>query len=404
MQFNFAMLDILAKRPDGQATLDDIQREMQAGPESQNESQARFSEFADVDVFESGLVVLEEGSYRITDAGRSVLRALEDLTGPATHSRRDDEPHSLGWIDDLIGVEQREKIFSLGLRPAGTLLNLDPVGDQQDGEPKATEAEAETSRERDAIVQEAFEEVAVYQHERVAIAHVKSVPPDVPKFLKRSFGAKVREPSLAQRGALLTSISSNLRRFVGLWRGHVAHEMPNVRMESRTAGIGLMFALLSVLVVLMGAGTVIAVNQIGALKSEISALERELAPLKKQAEAKVQRNENKREEDSKREDQGPAASGRRNGSLQSPSGPPALILSPEEIQVVREYIKPAPSERPATAPINVGDSVTSGTIPLPSSLIDKVPKLAGARFTIHDGAIIIIRRDSHEADAVLPPR
>ena len=40
MQFRFAMLDILAKRPDGQAALDEIEREMQVAAECQDEAVA----------------------------------------------------------------------------------------------------------------------------------------------------------------------------------------------------------------------------------------------------------------------------------------------------------------------------------------------------------------------------
>jgi hypothetical protein len=47
--------------------------------------------------------------------------------------------------------------------------------------------------------------------------------------------------------------------------------------------------------------------------------------------------------------------------------------------------------------------VTTGTIPLPSPLTDKIPKLLGGRFTIRNGAIVILKRDSHQADAVLLP-
>jgi hypothetical protein len=51
--------------------------------------------------------------------------------------------------------------------------------------------------------------------------------------------------------------------------------------------------------------------------------------------------------------------------------------------------------------INVGDSVSGAMIPLPSQLTEKVPKLLGAKFTTRNGAIIIIKRNSRQADAVL---
>ena len=71
--------------------------------------------------------------------------------------------------------------------------------------------------------------------------------------------------------------------------------------------------------------------------------------------------------------------------------------------MIREYIKPAPFAGPPVPPINVGDPISGGTIPLPSPLTDKVPKLVGARFAIRNGTIIIVRTDSRQADAVLGP-
>ena len=81
----------------------------------------------------------------------------------------------------------------------------------------------------------------------------------------------------------------------------------------------------------------------------------------------------------------------------------ALILSRDEIQLIRDFIKPATIAGSAAPAINVGDPVGSATIPLPSPLTEKVPKLLGARFTTRNGSIIIIRKDSRRIDAVLGP-
>jgi hypothetical protein len=197
-------------------------------------------------------------------------------------------------------------------------------------------------------------------------------------------------------------MDSNLKRFIGLWRGHLPQDLPNIRSNVRVGGVGgITLALLSVLVIIAGTGAVIAVNQIKSLKSEVATLERELARVKTQAAAE----EEARAAAQRKALQVAAANGRTDSSSPTRTAPPSLSLSPDEIQLVREYIKPAPFAGPSTAsPINVGDPVTSGTIPLPSSLTDKVPKLVGARFTIRDGTIVIVKRDSHQADAVLLPR
>jgi hypothetical protein len=72
----------------------------------------------------------------------------------------------------------------------------------------------------------------------------------------------------------------------------------------------------------------------------------------------------------------------------------ALDLSREEIQLIKEYIKPAPAAGPASPAINVGDPISGAMIPLPSPLTEKVPKLLGGKFTTRDGTIIIVKRAS----------
>ena len=94
---------------------------------------------------------------------------------------------------------------------------------------------------------------------------------------------------------------------------------------------------------------------------------------------------------------------RADAEKNKPGGETGLNLSREEIQLIRDYIKPAPTAGAAAPAINVGDTVDGGTIPLPSPLMEKIPKLLGARFTTRNGSIVIVRRDSRQADAVLPP-
>jgi len=153
-------------------------------------------------------------------------------------------------------------------------------------------------------------------------------------------------------------------------------------------------------VIIICAGTYIAVAQIKSLKSEISGLEKELAPLKRQVAISEQ------QEKARKDQKNPSATAPANGSRPAAEVRPAsaaLALSPDEIRLIREYIKPSPVAGAAAQPISIGDPVTTGTIPLPSPLTDKIPKLLGARFTIRNGSIIIVKRESHRADAVLGP-
>jgi hypothetical protein len=119
--------------------------------------------------------------------------------------------------------------------------------------------------------------------------------------------------------------------------------------------------------------------------------------------ARLEAAESKREAD-QNDNKGRLAAEKTDGSGQIRQAASALSLSPDEIRAIKEYIKPAPIADQATSPsINVGDHMSEATIPVPSPLSDKVPKLVGAKFTIHNGAIVIIKRDSHQVDAVLGP-
>jgi hypothetical protein len=178
------------------------------------------------------------------------------------------------------------------------------------------------------------------------------------------------------------------------------------RRGRRASGLeGIAVVLLTLLVLVMCAGTIIAITHIRSLKTEIAALERELASLKQQA-AKPATAE-KRIETSRTvetRDHLDARMAEKNSvQPQNIPAPGALILSSEEIRLIRDYIKPAPSAGAGAPAVNVGDPVTGGTIPLPSPLTDKIPKLQGGRFTIRNGSIVIFKRDSQKADAVLPP-
>ena len=201
-----------------------------------------------------------------------------------------------------------------------------------------------------------------------------------------------------------TSIASGFRRVLRILRGHVEVDVSGIKIpKDRATGIGgAVLALLSLLVIVVAGGAVIAVYQIKSLKAEIASLQRELVVIKNQA-ARLEAAESKREAD-QNDNHGRAGTEKTDGSGQSRQAASALSLSPDEIRAIKEYIKPAPIAGEAISPsFSVGDHMTEATTPVPSPLTDKVPKLVGARFTIRNGAIVIIKRDSHQVDAVLGP-
>jgi hypothetical protein len=137
------------------------------------------------------------------------------------------------------------------------------------------------------------------------------------------------------------------------------------------------------------------------LKSDINALRRELLPLKaglgKLELAEKVRKESEQNSISKSVGLKESASDAETGNAQV-----TLNLSGDEIQLIRDFIKPAPSVGSSAPDIKVGDLIGTATIPLPSSLTEKVPRLIGARFTTRNGAIIISAKGSLRADLVLP--
>ena len=165
-------------------------------------------------------------------------------------------------------------------------------------------------------------------------------------------------------------------------------------------GPGAVLALISLIAIVAGVGAAIALTQIRSLKSEIAALHRELAPLKERVAQLDQAEKARRQAEQQQEAKDKSVIERSNRIGEARA---ALNLSSEEIQIVKVYIRPAPSTGAPADAIKVGDIVDGATIPLPSPLTDKIPKLLGARFAIRNGAIIIVRKDSRQADAVLIP-
>ena len=81
----------------------------------------------------------------------------------------------------------------------------------------------------------------------------------------------------------------------------------------------------------------------------------------------------------------------------------ALTLTRDEERLVRQFIKVLPSQTAGSTPVQPGQPLGAiSTAPIPDALIEQIPRLAGARFSIDaTGAIIISRAGSSRVDAVL---
>jgi hypothetical protein len=409
VQSKLAMLYVLAKRPMGRATLDELKRELEDFGERaiQPEAWSRFAEIEQSDIFHSGLVFLDDQGLSITDAGRSLVRALERLSessaAPGTNGREE----SLKLIDNLIGAEQRSRIFDRALRAQGESRDLRPLDDELtgvNGEINQVEAQAEPDPEPKATAPEFLGAIVKDFDDDDVIGNPLSTVSDALAFLKRSLGSKMRAPIAEpfRRFDPSTSIAFGFKRVARILRGHLEPDGSSIKKSGAAGTAGAAIAILSLVMIVIGAGTLLAVNQIKSLKTEIASLERELGQIKQQA-ARLEAVESRKDAD-QRDNQSRAGTEKADGSGLSRAAASTLNLSADEIRMVREFIKPAPLAGPATAPsVNVGDSVTEATIPIPSPLTDKVPKLLGARFSIRSGAIIIVKRDSRQVDAVLAP-
>jgi hypothetical protein len=163
-----------------------------------------------------------------------------------------------------------------------------------------------------------------------------------------------------------------------------------------------MVAALCLLLIIVGVGGLLAMRQIQSLNAQIKQMEQTLAPLKAEV-ARLERVENGKNGEPKDAFNPPPV--KSVALAQDPPAPPKLELSQDEIRLIKDYIKPAPgSGQGSRPPINVGDPVSVSTIPLPSPVTDKLPKLLGGRFTIHNGAIIILKRGSRQRPSDGAPR
>ncbi|MCK1548724.1 hypothetical protein IVB11_06550 [Bradyrhizobium sp. 177] len=197
--------------------------------------------------------------------------------------------------------------------------------------------------------------------------------------------------------ASVTGSTDWMHRARRIWRSHLQREQ-----LPRTAGRSMgnferwLIALLSVGFVVGCVCAIIVFMQANARKLEIAALQRDIIALKLRVA---------------RFDQIASTNEIREKASSETSKPPSetrpdqapLILSREEIQLVRDYIKPAPVAGSATETIKVGEPVVGDTVPFPSPITEKVRKLLGARFTVRNGVVVIVRSGSRHADAVIRP-
>ena len=394
MKFKWAVLNVLAKWPDRRVTFAEIRQEVgQVLETGDRAEQERFSELGDIDLLQAGLVLIDETGIQITDAGLSLLQSLESSTTRSPTASSSSSSHQFELLNSLIGTEDQLMSFEREMQKL-----IFPLSEQEEEQTAARSASLDDRFiERPQATDDRFSSTSDKIEQADAIEFAPS-PRHVPAFLQPGLAADSDRKPPDWLAGFFSTISNRARSLVRLWRDHVVHDPSNPKADPVAGNVGgIILAIISLVAVLVCAAGAVALVQIKSLKTDIAMLHRELGPLKERfakleqaQKAKLEADQNATAEKNK------AAADTRPDQI-------GLSLSPEEIQLIRYFIKPAPAGGTPAPAINVGDPIAAGTIPLPSQLIEKIPKLLGSRFTTRNGSIIIVRRDSRQADAVLPP-
>ncbi len=375
MRFNLAILSVLAARPGQRIAIDEVSREVKrmiaAGDEATQSK--RPSELGDADVFQSGWASINDAGLQITDSGLSLWRSLE--AARIEHGPDRQETERL----DAAAADTRHYVADTAIdRPDDVDLELPGMTreDHDDRQPSGAGRSATAPG--------------------IPSAHSPVVPAP-------ALGAfqEANRVVAARLSGLVSLLGTIKPKFAAARRRRPAEDVGDRRADRRGGLTGLAVACLSLISVVACVAAAIALGQLSSLKSDIAALRREIAPLRERL-ARFEQAEVARREAAQQQD----AQDKVEAEKKLPDGAgeqAALNLSREEIQLIREYIKAAPSAGTAVAPINVGDPITGGMIPLPSSLTEKLPRLLGARFATRNGAIVISTRNSRRIDVVLMP-
>src|SRR5437763_1907438 len=199
--FKLAVLNVLAASAEGSATLDELRRDVPIilADEDETEQLRRFSALGDIDIFQSGLLLRNDTGFEITGAGLSLLQSLESGAAPVAVSSIPPSA-ALKLIDELIGSEQRLKIFDLELRTFEDSLDecIDhPLEKEEKSGSAGGEAPHVTPDAGDLSLAEDIDspitaeaEEQIFEDQTAAVNSNAAASHDAPVFLQRGFGYK----------------------------------------------------------------------------------------------------------------------------------------------------------------------------------------------------------------------
>lgn len=415
MYLKLAILDVLADHQGRGLKLNDIRRSLRIKIRSQTqlEQSRKFAGLGDVDIVRLGLASRDDAGWQITGAGLSFLEKLKNpgsslpAPSPASATAILTLVDDLAHIDELVEMETRLKKFNTEIKFLDEILNEDAQRDRdQDRYRSAQESDAAPFGNLKVVSTPVDLDATTVPHSRAGENEDKEpsagdgdrtatdVDDSPPAFLQKAAGAK-RANRKTRKTLTLAAVAAAKNTFLlqGLRlnpaRTNAAAGTASERKMLGGAAI-ILFALLGIAATVAGA---IALSQMRSFHSENTVLQREISKLKEQV-VKVEQSVKAKGDLRPAETQvQPAVENRADQT--------ALNLSRDEVLLIRDYIKPVRPTSTAQPAINVGDPINAATIPLPSPLVDKIPKLIGARFTIQNGAIVILKKDSRRADVVL---
>lgn len=411
MCLKLAILDVLADHRGRGLKVKDIRRGLRTKIRSGNQQNRKLAALGDVDIVRLGLVSRNDVGWQITAAGLSFLESLKKSGSPLPESPRAAATAILNLVDDLahvdevVEMEARLRKFNTEIKLLDEISHQDAQSDR-DQLQFANESDTSEIGYLDAAVRPVdLDATAPHSRseeneEEPSAGEGNRIAPDAdrtpPAFLQKVAGdgpprTKGRRRTLTLATAVAAAKSTFLLQGLRLNTGRTNPAASTASEGKMLGGAAIiLFALLGIAATVAGA---IALSQIKSFQSENTALQREISKLKEQV---VKVEQSVRAKSDLKANEAQVQSG-----IESRTGQAALNLSRDEIQLIKDYIKPVPPTGIAQAAIHIGDTINAATIPLPSPIMEKIPKLIGARFTIQNGAIIIFRKDSKKADAVL---
>jgi hypothetical protein len=388
VNLKLAILRILAQHSERYLSIDEIKREVfkLGGRLEYAEDQFRL---AGDDLFRADFISRNVYGWRITEAALSMLRSLRPAASVHSNLSSIPEPSLLGLLEEMDVIERSARWKN------GTLQAFTETEGIDEGAPTPSAA-GDSATTTDVGATDSPDHATAHSAAATDIAGAPTNPAVVSKV--RSWLQKARswlQGDGAPRLSSLVAPLASTKKTVLLRNLELRSVRKNIAFKAkamaRLAGRLTSFALLG----LLACGVAVA------LLIQLSYFRRENAELQREV-SRLRENFSKLEQTIKTEKNDDEKNSSAPSSLEPRIEQTAFQLSREEAQLIRYYIKPVPNFSASGPTVAVGDPIEGALVPLPSALVEKAPRLDGARFATRGGNIIIVSKGSNKVDAVLP--